>query len=313
MDEVESELIFSFIIADATAFKKCIDVFKKLLEPIPFRITKNGIKISQVIGTQLYNESIYNRQNLLKFYFDEEHASDPNYVIDNGKTEISHIFSLDLRSIKAIITSITKKDHIRMSQKIGEKDININIHRDGYPERHSTQLKPLETEHKSYQTDIFKRKLDDPSCVVTASSLSDYLKKISKNQIKTCPMNCYSEGFILNGSSDARHVKADFKHGNTDGKPLFVRELPERVIHALKEMCSITPAGLIKIYIEPGEQKIVRIAANITYIGNIILYILPSEDENEKFTTYKTSSTSREYHEYSGDDDEDSEYSEDDE
>lgn len=291
--EKEEDLIFSFIIADATAFKKCIDVFKKLLEPIPFRITKNGIYVDQVVGDNLYNESIIKKKNLLSFYFDEKKASHPNFVVGINQTEASHNFSLDLRSIKSIITSITKKDHVRIYQFFGDGEININIHRDGYPERHTTRLKPLDMPIDHYNSsDQFIRTLDNPSCTVSASSLNDYLRKISKNQIKKCPMYCYPEGFIIKGSSDARHVRADFSHGKTEGKPLFVQELQERVINALKEMCAITPTGLIKFYIEPEGKKIVRISANITYLGVIILYILPNSDEgglNKNFNSEKSS------------------------
>lgn len=276
---MEQKYIFKAVIGDATAFKKCIDMFKKLLAPIPFRVTREGLMID-LSTSNIYDKARFERSNLISFYFDHNLANHPEFVED-GKAQPCHAFTLDLSSVKSTITSITKKDHICICQYESEPEIHVNIHRDGYAEKHSTKIFPINTTITHYSSSQFHRDINNPSCVVSSSSLGEFLKKIYKNQITNCPIECYPEGLTFNGSSNARHIKSDFTIGEIGKKPLYTRYINKSIIQALKEMCSITPSGIMKFYMEFGFDKILRIHTPITYLGSMTLFILPAEDELE--------------------------------
>lgn len=270
----DKELIFSFTITDAITLKKCVNVFKKMLEPIPFKITAHGITMSQYVSS-MYVDCPVPRDKLLEFYFNHKEASNKDHR-SGDIIETSHIFSLDLASMRININSVKKADHIQIYQYVGDSIIHINIRRDGYPEKCSSELDSITTNTEMFNSSDINTN-SAPICTLSTSLFADFIKKLTKNRISKCPMECYPEGFQILASSHKR-VATRYTQGNcVKEQLLFTRELDGLNISALQEMCAITPSGLTKIFIE--QEKIIRISSTVSFLGTMNIFILPPKNE----------------------------------
>lgn len=283
---IEERRCFDFKITETPAFKKCLTVFRRLCEPVPFRISKNGIKICQAVKERIYAETFWDKKHLLDFKFDKEAvliAKDYPGTVTEGREngeEVTRVFALDLMTIRTILTNIDKKNNIRIYQNMNSPNILVSTTRpdiSGLPD----SLTPINCRMDEYSTEDLTQ-LVDPSCTTGCRELSTFFKKISKQRTKL-NITCHTQGFkIENEVSKSRDsqpkVNISYQLGILNDVKLFTREIDKISIRVILDMCSIITTGIINFFIDP-EHKIIRVSTAVSFLGVIDIYILRSPDD----------------------------------
>lgn len=282
----EERKCFDFKITETPAFKKCLTVFRRLCEPVPFRISKNGVKICQAVKERIYAETFWHRKNLLDFKFDQEavlNSKDYPGTVTEGREdgeEVTRVFALDLGTIRTILTNIDKKNNIRIFQNMNSPNILVSTTQpdiSGLPD----SVTPINCRMDEYSTEDLML-LEEPSCITGCRELSTFLKKISKQRNKL-NITCYKRGFkIENEVSKSRDsqpkINISYQLGTLDDEKLFTREIDKISIRVILDMCSIINTGIVDFFID-SDHKIIRVSTAVSFLGVIDVYLLRSQDD----------------------------------
>lgn len=316
--ENTSKLIFHFTLVDATAFKRYMNFCKKNATPISFRIDASGVKMVQK-NDSIYSDNFIENERIISFFFDEKYASHQNFIYDE-RIVPSHIFTLDILSIRSCITNITKKETISVWQhsdgrneiKIATSSVqNLNYNYDVHSyvdmiERSASRINPIQGDDplQSYSHHSVYRRA---SFMLASSVLTEYFKRLIKSKIKQCSFKVYEKGFSFESVSRVNSLSNDFRYGTIEPSQfLFEKSLDNFSIPSIFEMCSITSAGITMIFVDP-IKKMIRFSCFVTYISSINLYLLPESEDDEPIgrleykTVYQEKSDAEE--EYSEDED----------
>lgn len=278
---------FDFKITETMGFKKCISVFRRLCEALPFIVSKDGLKICRN-SDSVYMETFWDKDNFLEFEFNEEavlsaveSAGTKTIKTMVGDTyEISRCFSLDIKSLKIALSNSEKKNNIQVFQYVDSPQIYFVTSKDSgcRPDI----IEPSTHKIEDYNTSYLDKNTNF-CCSVPSRELNPYFKKLAKYKNPLC-IKFFEKGIrIQNETAPNRNfnskINIDWPRGNTSGPEIIRGNLQMIFTKILIDISNIMMStGFVKFFIDK-ENSIIRVSSAVSFLGPINAYFAKSEED----------------------------------